>query len=61
MSGYGMGGYVGSFQDKRRIERQQKEREEERKSLEEMRKKVEQGAQNAGLRKFGVGTSEVRS
>jgi hypothetical protein len=55
-----MGGYVGSFEDKRRIARQQKEREEERKKLEDLRKKVEQGAANAGLRKFGAGTSEVR-
>ena len=54
-----MGGYVGSFEDKRRIARQTKEREEERKKLEELRKKAEQGA-NAGLRKFGTGTSEVQ-
>jgi hypothetical protein len=59
MSGYGMGGYVGNSEDQRRIARQEKERAAEKKKHEELRRKAEQGAETAGLRKFGAGTSEV--
>lgn len=52
-----MGGYVGGAQDKARIARQEKEREESRKKFEEARQKSEQEAH--GLRKFGAATSEV--
>lgn len=54
-----MGGYVGNFHDKRRIERQQKEREEERKQLEELRRKAEAQAAKGPLRDYVAGTSEV--
>lgn len=58
MSGYGMGGYVGSAEDQRRIARQEKERSEQRKHFEETKRKMESGA-GAGLRQFGTGTSEL--
>lgn len=55
MSGYGMGGYVGSSEDQRRILRQQKEREEQRRQFEEAINKNDARS----LRQFGAGTSEV--
>lgn len=57
MAGYGMGGYVGSSEDQRRILRQEKEREAQRRQFEDEKKKLENA--NAGLRQFGAGTSEV--
>ncbi|PRW18417.1 XAP5 CIRCADIAN TIMEKEEPER [Chlorella sorokiniana] len=56
MSGYGMGGYVGSSKDKKRIEQQLKEREEQHKKFEEAKKAAAAGA---GLRQFGAASSEA--
>jgi hypothetical protein len=50
-----MSGYVGTNEDKMRIVRQEKERENQRKTYEDARKPAA-----AGLRTFGTGTSEVR-
>lgn len=48
------GGYVGTAEDKRRIARQEKEREEAKKKFEDAKNVTTQG-----LREFGTGTSEV--
>ncbi|PSC73288.1 XAP5 CIRCADIAN TIMEKEEPER [Micractinium conductrix] len=56
MSNFGMGGYVGSAEDQRRIERQLKEREEAKKDYEEAKKKAAAGA---GLRQFGAASTEA--
>ncbi|EFN54296.1 hypothetical protein CHLNCDRAFT_58339 [Chlorella variabilis] len=50
------GGYVGTTEDKRRIERQLKERDEQHKQYEEAKKKAQQGH---GLRQFGTASSEA--
>jgi hypothetical protein len=47
----------GTTEDKRRIERQLKERDEQHKQYEEAKKKAQQGH---GLRQFGTASSEVR-
>lgn len=48
------GGYVGTAEDKRRIVRQEKEREEAKKKFEDAKSVTTQG-----LREFGTGTSEL--
>ena len=60
MSGYGMGGYVGSSEDSRRIRRQQEQREKERAEYEAAKKQSGANVDAAGLRKFDTGSSEVR-
>jgi hypothetical protein len=52
-----MSGYVGNFEDQRRIERQMKEREAQKKTFEDAKARAEAGA--AALRQFGTATSEV--
>ena len=59
MSGYGMGGYVGSSEDARRIRRQQEQREKEKAEYEAAKKKSDANVDSAGLRKFDTGSSEV--
>lgn len=51
-----MSGYVGTSEDKRRILRQEREREQQRQVYEDARNK----GGGAALREFGSGTSEVR-
>ena len=51
-------GYVGTFEDQKRIRRQEAEREEQKRQHEEAKRKAAAGA---GLRTFGAGTSEVGS
>lgn len=51
-----MGGYVGSTEDQRRIERQLKEREEQHRQFEEAKRAAAKGA---GLRQFGAASSEA--
>jgi protein FAM50 len=53
-----MNGYVGSAEDKRRIVRQQKEREQQLKVFEDAKRAVED-KNNAALRQFGTSTTEV--
>ena len=55
-SNYGMGGYVGSAEDQRRIYRQEQQRQQQRRQYDDARKKSESAL---GLRQFGSGTSEV--
>jgi protein FAM50 len=55
-SNYGMGGYVGSAEDQRRIYRQEQQRQQQRRQYEDARKKSESAL---GLRQFGSGTSEA--
>lgn len=55
----GLQGYVGSSEDKRRIARQEKQREEERKKFEDRKKQSDANVNAAGLRQFGAGSTEV--
>ncbi|CAD7698806.1 unnamed protein product, partial [Ostreobium quekettii] len=55
----GLQGYVGNSQDVTRIRRQQKQREEQKKKFEELRNQSKAKLENAGLRRFGAGSSEV--
>ena len=57
MAQFGMGGYVGSAEDQRRILHQQKEREEQRRQYEEAKKKAEATATAPALRQFGTSSS----
>jgi protein FAM50 len=57
MANFGMGGYVGTSEDQRRILRQQKEREEQRQQFAEARRKLEAGA--PALRRFDAGSTEA--
>jgi protein FAM50 len=53
-----MNGYVGTAEDKRRIVRQQKEREQQLKAFEDAKRAVED-KNTAALRQFGASTTEV--
>lgn len=53
----GMGGYVGSSEDQRRIRRQQKEREEQRRQFTEAQAKLEASA--PALRRFDTSNAEA--
>lgn len=55
----GLQGYVGSAEDQRRIRRQEKEREEKKKQFEKLKQQSDANVDAAGIRQFGVGTSEV--
>mmetsp|Transcript_10483 Transcript_10483/g.26865 ORF Transcript_10483/g.26865 Transcript_10483/m.26865 type:complete len:328 (-) Transcript_10483:353-1336(-) len=54
-----MGGYVGNSADVKRIRKLTEAREAERKRVEGLIHQSEDAVEGAGLRKFGVGTSEV--
>ena len=55
----GLDGYVGNAHDDMRIRAEQKKREEERKRFEELKRQSDANVSKAGLRQFGVATSEV--
>eukprot|EP00193_Tetraselmis_chui_P018409 CAMPEP_0177792766 /NCGR_PEP_ID=MMETSP0491_2-20121128/24702_1 /TAXON_ID=63592 /ORGANISM="Tetraselmis chuii, Strain PLY429" /LENGTH=93 /DNA_ID=CAMNT_0019315207 /DNA_START=105 /DNA_END=382 /DNA_ORIENTATION=+ len=54
-----MGGYVGNSADVKRIRKLTEQREQERKRVEGLINASDEAVTGAGLRKFGVGTSEV--
>ena len=51
--------YIGSAEDSRRIRKQEEEREKQRKEFEERKRQGESNIDNAGLRQFGAGSTEV--
>jgi hypothetical protein len=52
-------GYVGNSADVKRIRKLTEQREQERKRVEGLINASDEAVTGAGLRKFGVGTSEV--
>lgn len=59
MAGSFAGGYVGTSEDVARIRRQEKQRGDARKKFEVLKKESDDRVDGAGLRQFGVSTSEV--
>lgn len=57
----GLQGYVGGSEDVRRIRRQEKERETQKKKFEDLKKQQAANTDQAGLRQFNTGTSEVHN
>ncbi|MEW5303656.1 MAG: hypothetical protein WDW36_006327 [Sanguina aurantia] len=59
MAGSFAGGYVGTSEDVARIRRQEKQRGDARKKFESLKKESEDRVDGAGLRQFGVSTTEA--
>jgi hypothetical protein len=57
----GLEGYVGNSADVQRIRRQEKQREQQKKQFEELKAASDAKVDQAGLRQFGAGASEVRA
>lgn len=59
MAGSFAGGYVGTSEDSARIRRQEKQRDDARKKFEGLKKESDDRVDGAGLRQFGISTTEV--